>query len=111
MNSWLIGFMTEISGAESDKYVLMHAENPEMAEAAAVYMGRTWWAAGHKEYDGCCWQYLAALVWVNSIQLLDETEERVLHRLHFLDVWNARGTPENTVVLDEHAENWLDFVR
>lgn len=111
MNSWLIGFITEIAGVQAGKYLLVRAEDRAMAEAAAVYMGRTWWTELQKEYDEAQWDYPEGLVYIEFIHQLDANESRVLFRLNFLDIWNARGTPENIVMLDEYCGNWLDFVR
>lgn len=43
MNTWLVGFAVEISGVEMMVYHMVSAQTPELAEAGAMMMGRTWW--------------------------------------------------------------------
>ncbi|CFB71329.1 TPA: hypothetical protein ACLFOO_004353 [Yersinia enterocolitica] len=111
MNTWLVGFNTEISGVEVATHVLIQAESLTIAEAAAMYMGCTWWPDLQKDDGGYRWQFPGGIVWFNSILLLDDVENTILHGLKFLDTWIVSGTPESPVVRDEFAGDWFDYTR
>nr|WP_241391239.1 hypothetical protein [Serratia proteamaculans]ULG18963.1 hypothetical protein RM5p2_00022 [Serratia proteamaculans] len=111
MNTWLVGFNTEISGVEVATHALIQAESLTIAEAAAMYMGGTWWPELQKDDSGYRWQFPEGIVWFNSILLLDDVENTILRGLKFLDTWIVSGTPGSPVVRDEYAGDWLDYTR
>jgi hypothetical protein len=111
MNTWLVGFNTEISGVDVATHVLIEAENLAMAEAAAMYMGRTWWPELQKDDNGYRWRYPGGIVWFNSILLSGDVENTVLRGLKFLDVWRGSGTAESLAVRDEYGDDWMAHSR
>lgn len=110
MNTWLVGFYMETSGVEMATHVLIQAESLALAEAGALYMGRTWWpeCRSGEEYT---WQYPDGIVWFNSILLLDDVENTLLRGLKFLDAWVINGTVASPIVRDEQGDDWLDYTR
>lgn len=111
MNTWLVGFNTEISDVETATYMLIQADCLTMAEAAVTYIGQTWWSELREDDEGYWWLYSRGVVCLNNILLLQDVENSVLRNLKFLDVWIVSGTPESPIIRDEYGENWLDFTR
>ncbi|EEH0277003.1 hypothetical protein PV619_003764 [Salmonella enterica] len=109
-DTWLVGFSTEISGVEVATHMLISAASLVMAESAAVYMGRTWWAECQEDHE-YCWLYPGGVVWFNSIILLDDVENRILRGLKFLDTWIISGTPGSPIIIDDYGESWLNYTR
>lgn len=110
-DTWLTGFAVEISGVEMMVHHLVCADTPELAEAGAMAMGRTWWEDGKAIHENYSWQYPAGVVWFNSIILLDDVETSVLRDLRFLDAWVISGTPDAPVITDEYGNDWRDITR
>lgn len=110
-NTWLTGFAVEISGVEMMVYHLVSAETPELAEAGAMAMGRTWWEDGKAIHGDYSWQYPAGIVWFNSIILLDDAESSLLRGLKFLDAWTVTGAPDAPALRDEWGNDWRDITR
>ncbi|HDS6669149.1 hypothetical protein ABKW25_20805 (plasmid) [Enterobacter hormaechei] len=111
MNTWLVGFQTQIANIETFVHVLIEAENLEMAEAGAMHMGRTWWPVLKGEDSDHCWTYQEGTVWFCSIILLDDVEKSVLIGLRFLDTWSITGTKERLDAIDHYDNYWEEYTR
>ncbi|EAA1630412.1 hypothetical protein AXM73_23390 [Salmonella enterica subsp. enterica] len=109
-DTWLVGFSAEISGVEMATNMLIQAGSQAMAEAAALYMGRTWWQTCLEEYE-YRWLYPGGVVWFNSIILLDDVENSILRGLKFLDAWTVTGSTDAPVLRDEWGNDWRDITR
>ncbi|MFV4848076.1 hypothetical protein NMD69_17180 (plasmid) [Edwardsiella tarda] len=111
MNTWLVGFVVEIDGTEIMAYMLIQAESLELAEAASMLMGCTWWPACQKNDNGYRWIYSCGIIWFTSITLLDDGENSILRGLKFLDTWVIGGVPESPVIQDDYGNDWCDCRR
>ncbi|ELW1986087.1 hypothetical protein SLE39_004991, partial [Salmonella enterica] len=109
LNTWLMGFAVETSGVEMMVYHLVSAETPELAEAGAMMMGRTWWENGKTVHEGYSWRWPHSDVWFNNIVLLDDVENSILRGLKFPDAWTATGAPDAPVLRDEWGNDWRDI--
>ncbi|ENZ2854957.1 hypothetical protein ACK1QH_004547 [Salmonella enterica] len=89
----------------------MSAETPELAEAGAMMMGRTWWENGKTVHEGYSWRWPHSDVWFNNIVLLDDVENSILRGLKFPDAWTATGAPDAPVLRDEWGNDWRDITR
>ncbi|EJF4177012.1 hypothetical protein MYZ25_004164 [Salmonella enterica] len=111
LNTWLAGFAVEIGGVEMMAYHMVSAENPELAEAGAMMMGRNWWEDGKAIHKGYSWRWPQGDVWFNSIVLLDDVENSILRGLKFIDAWTVTGAPDAPVLRDEWGNDWRDITR
>ncbi|EHH0467249.1 hypothetical protein J7B01_004849 [Salmonella enterica] len=111
MNTWLVGLRVDIDDTEMMVYHMVSAENPELAEAGAMMMGRNWWEDGKAIHEGYSWRWPQGDVLFNSIVLLDDVENSILRGLKFIDAWTVTGAPDAPVLRDEWGNDWRDITR
>lgn len=110
-DTWLVGLSVDVSGTEMMVYYLISAIDLAHAEAGIMEMGRTWWPSLQREDDQHRWEYVAGVVWFNSIILLDDVENSILRGLKFLDAWTVIGSTDAPVLRDEWGNDWRDITR
>ncbi|HGY0482219.1 TPA: hypothetical protein ACNUIJ_003947 [Salmonella enterica subsp. enterica serovar Derby] len=109
---WLINYILDIAGTETQTHLLLRADNMQMAELAACRMGRTWWKdVMSGEDEGCYWTFQDSTVWFTGITLLVESEVDVLTGLKFLDMWRVNGDLNNLSIRDDSGNSWEDAYR